>query len=113
MAGDIFFTDSKVWSSNKLGLILMMRRATKNCHKDEAELVSMLSEAEEVRCLGINLCESHDMQLRLTELMLDAARERLEELLADPLAHPDEVRSVTELTDLAQAHLSSLQQQRG
>jgi len=92
----------------------MMRRATKKCHRDEPELLSMFSEAEEVRCLSINLCENRDMQSGLTERILDAAREKLEELRADPTVHPEDVRIVKELADLAQTHLSSLQgRQRG
>ncbi|GMU25074.1 MAG: hypothetical protein AMXMBFR13_51450 [Phycisphaerae bacterium] len=63
--------------------------------------------------MGINLCEIRDLQFQLTERMLAAADERLEELHADAGAHPIEIKSVKELADLAQTHLSDLRNSLG
>jgi hypothetical protein len=105
MAGDIFFTDQRVWSSNSIGFVDMMERSIKLCRDDEALLVSNFSQAMEVRCLGLNLCKDRDLRIALTERMLEAASKHLQELHANPDAHPVEVKAIEELVNLAQEQL--------
>ncbi len=82
MAGDIFFTDSRAWSSSSNGFVDMMTRAISKCRVNEDSLVQILSNAEEIRCLGINLQEDRALQMGLTERVLEAARDKLQELRA-------------------------------
>ena len=108
MAGDIFFTDARIWSSNSIGFDDMMARAIKRCRDDETLLVTMFHHAEEVRCLDINLCDDRNLQAALAERILEAARDSLHELRANPMSRPETIRSREELVDLAQVHLAEL-----
>ncbi len=101
MAGDIFFTDSLVWSASSNGIVDIIRRAIQQCHRDEDAIIAILTESEEIRCLGINLVEQRELKVRLTQLIMEVARGKLEELQRDPDACPVELRLVEELVDAA------------
>jgi hypothetical protein len=108
MAGDIFFTDSSAWSTSSVSFVDIMMRAVKNCRTDEDALIQILSTAEKIQCLGINLQHSRSTKIALTERVLEAARDKLQELRADSATHPRDVRIVEELVAAAQEHLSEL-----
>ena len=108
MAADIFFTDSIAWSSSSVGFVDLITRAIGKCRSNEQPLVQILSEAEEIRCLGINLQVDRGLQIILTERVLEAALETLQELNADPATHPAEISSIEELVAAAQVHLRGL-----
>ena len=107
MAGDVFFSQERVWSSNSIGFSDIMQRAIRKCRDTEALLVRAFSEAEDMQCLGINLLEPKE-QAAITARLLEAAREDLEELRVNSGAQPEEVKSVAELVELAEAHLRDL-----
>src|SRR5436305_88325 len=109
MAGSIFFSDNLVWSSNSLGFIHIMDRAIKKCGKDDASLIRAFSDAEGLRSLDINLHENGTLQKALTERLLDAARDVLNDLCENTTAKPDEVKSVEELVATAQLFLAELE----
>lgn len=108
MAGDIFFTESLVWCTNSSFFIHIMKLAIGRCRPYETPLVRILSEASQIRCLGINLIEDRRLQIALTERVLEAAQDMLQELRADADANPDGIRRVEELIDNAQTHLREL-----
>jgi hypothetical protein len=113
MAGDIFFTSQRSWSSNSIGFVDIMQRAISACADDEVALRDRFSHAEEIRSLDINLEPDRGFRLLLTERVLDVARTRLEELLADRASQVGEVRSIEHLVELARTHLAELKQERG
>jgi hypothetical protein len=108
MAGDVFFSDNRIWSSNSIGFVDIMKRAIKKCRDSEPLLVNIFSDAEELRSFGINLYEDRNLQAVLTERVLEAARDGLQELNENPMADSDEIKSVEELIGLAEEHLSDL-----
>ena len=108
MAGDIFFTDSRVWSSSSNWIVDIMTRAISKCRANEDSLVQILSNAEDIRCLGINLQKDRNVRIALTERVLEAAQDKRQELSADPATHPDNIRLAEELVTTAQAHLREL-----
>ena len=113
MAGDIFFTTQRIWSSNSIGFVDIIQRAIGRCRDDEVALRERFVIAEEIRSLDINLEPDRNLRVLLTERVLDVARKRLEDMDADRATHPDEVRSVQHLVELAQMHLAELKQDRG
>ena len=98
MAGDIFFTESRAWSSSSNGFVDMMERAIRKCHANEAPLIKIFSEAEELRSLGINLRKDRGLQAALTQRILEAAADKLQELRSMPGVHPDDIRIVERST---------------
>src|SRR4051812_41788076 len=108
MAGDVFFSLDRVWSSNSIGFSDLMRRAMRKCRDAEAPLVRAFSKAEDVQCLAMDLLEDPTEQAALTARLLEAAREDLDELRASSVAQLEEVNSVAELVGLAEAHLRDL-----
>ncbi len=108
MAGDIFFTDSRVWSSSSNFFVDIMTRAISKCGANEDSLIQTLRTAERIRCLGINLQENRSMKIVLTERVLQAARGKLEELRTDPATHPGDIGIVEELIAMAQEHFREL-----
>jgi hypothetical protein len=108
MAGDVFFTADRIWSSNSIGFVDLMQRAGRKCRAGEDSLVRIFADAEELRSLGINLHTDRQMQSVLSERVLEAARDHLQELRANPGSRSQEMKSVQELIELAQAHLREL-----
>ena len=108
MAGCIFFTDTRVWSSSSVGFADIIERAAAKCRENEDLLVQALWDAESIRSLDINLCTTRSLQLRLTERVLEAAQDKLQELCADAATHPDDIKILEELVLLARTHLNGL-----
>jgi hypothetical protein len=108
MGGDIFFARDRVWQASSNAFVEIIERAISGCRAGEELLVQILSDAETIRSLGINLEEDRRLQTALTERVLDAAQGKLQELLANPNTHPDEVEAIEELLITAKAHLSEL-----
>jgi len=111
MAGTLFFDKNhRVWSSSSNFFCDVIERAIKKCGGDEAILKTILTDAEEIRILAIYEHNQPNIQAALTKRVLEAAQEKLKDLRADPTVHPEDVRVVAELADLAQAHLSSFRE---
>lgn len=111
MAGTLYFDENdRVWLSSSNAFCDLMERAVKRCGGDEALLKTILTNAEEIRILAIYEHTQPDLRAALTMRVLEAAQEKLKELRADPTVHPEDVRMVAELADLAQAHLSHLRE---
>jgi len=109
MAGDIFFTDDEVWSSNTNGFVHIIGRVIEACRSDGDEfLVATLSNAEAIRSLGLNLLASRNDEVHLTRRVLEAAREELKQLKAVPDSATEWQNSIESLVNLAQAHLARL-----
>ncbi len=108
MAGDIFFTKDRVWLANSNSFVDIIERAIAECRAGEDMLVQVLSDAEAIRSLGVNLEEDRHVQMALTERVLEAAQGKLQELRARPRTRPDEIEGIEELLATAQAHLSEL-----
>lgn len=108
MAGFVYFTKKRYWSSSSFGFIDMMERAIAKCCDWESSLVEAFQFGVDVRSLWLENYD-HNMQLALTERILDAARECLQELRADSGGDPVDVEYIERLVTLAEAHLLDLQ----
>lgn len=108
MAADIFFTDTWAWSTSSAFFEDLMERARAKCRADEAPLVKIFSNAADLRCLGINLLKDRDLQMVVTERTLEAASDTLDELRADSKVSAGDLKTVSELVSMAQAHLREL-----
>ena len=113
MAGDIFFTKDRVWLANSNGFVDIIERAIAACRAGEDLLVQILSDAEAVRSLGVNLEADRDVQIALTERVLEAAQGMLQALRTNPRTQPDEIQGIEELVSTAQTHLSELRAHPG
>src|SRR4051812_17490607 len=97
MAGDIFFTNSRVWLTSSAYFEDLMARAIGKCTADEAAQIEIFSEAQPIRRLGLNLLDDRKLQAALTRRVLEAASEDLQELRADPKTDPRTLGKVEEL----------------
>ena len=108
MAGDIVFMNNRVWSSSSATFEDVMALAIRRCPGGETVLVQLLSKANRIRCLSIGRCPDRNVQLVLTECVLEAAQDKLQELRAVPTTHPEDIRILEDLVTMAKAHLSEL-----
>jgi|SRR5271154_4582559 len=104
MAGDIFFTDSRVWLSNSAGFCDVMKRAVAKC---ETPLIAKeFAHAEEMRCLGINLVKDTSLQAVLIEKIIAVANDIIRETNAGKIRW--DVIHAKRLLQLAEQHLIKL-----
>lgn len=108
MAADIFFTEIRAWSSSSAFFCDIMQRSISKCRNTEDSLIQVLLEAEEGRCLSIDLEEDHCDRVTLTERVLEGSQEILQELSADPATHPETLKILEALVATAQEHLREL-----
>lgn len=106
MAGDIFFTESRAWSSNTNGFLDIINRAISRAYPADASIVRCLSIGAEIRLLDIDTQVEQEHRLRLTELVLQSAADALAEAIAE--RDCGQVNELQELIATAQLHLRDL-----
>jgi len=113
MAADILFGCGRSWSALTAGFNEIMGRAKRLCGPDDAEIADAFAFAQVVGCLAIYEYQDRNVRIRLTQKILIAAREFVDELTANPSEQAWDIQNLRKLVDMASGYLAELEREAG